>query len=130
MLASEIGRQILDEKPRVNSETWPLEEMLKLKEGSFGFEYATWMTKLNFNSNDRPLVKYVQDLELAYIIQRYREIHDALHILLGYDVSVPAELAVKWYEMSALRLPSSTLSSFLGPLNLLGRGNLTDFHTL
>jgi ubiquinone biosynthesis protein COQ4 len=64
-------------------------------------------------------VKYVQDLELAYIIQRYREIHDSLHVLLEYDVSVAEELAIKWYEMSVLGLPSASLASFFGPINLL-----------
>ena len=77
------------------------------------------MLKHSFNSEDRPVAKYVQDLELAYIIQRYREIHDALHVLLGYDTSVSEELAVKWYEMSTLGLPSAALASFFGPANLL-----------
>ena len=54
-------------------------------------------------------------------MQRYREIHDSLHVLLGYGVSVPEELAVKWYEMSILGLPSSALSSFFGPLNVVAK---------
>ena len=78
------------------------------------------MTQNGFRSDERPVVKYVQDVELAYIMQRYREIHDTLHVLLGYGVSVPEELAVKWYEMSVLGLPSSALASFFGPLNVLG----------
>ena len=85
---------------------------------TFGFQYATWMQKHEFSSDERPLVKYVQDIELAYILQRYREIHDTLHVLLGYDVSVAEELAVKWYEMAKLGLPSASLASFFGPLNL------------
>ena len=68
MCISETGRQILEDKPRVNSQTWPLEEMLKLKSNSFGFQYASWMSQKDFSSDERPVVKYVQDLELAYII--------------------------------------------------------------
>ena len=43
-----------------------------------------------------------------------------MHVLLGYNVSVAEELAVKWYEMSTLGLPSSALASFFGPLNVVG----------
>ena len=80
------------------------------------------MLKHQFTSNDRPLSRYVQDLELAYIMQRYREVHDTLHVLLGYDVSVPEELAVKWYEMSHLGLPFSAMAGLLGPVQLAARG--------
>ena len=67
-------------------------------------------------------------------MQRYREVHDTLHVLLGYDVSVPEELAVKWYEMSILGLPSAALASFFGPLNVVGKSIITrdstDLHKL
>ena len=46
------------------------------------------MTRNGFKPSERPLVRYVDDLELAYVCQRYKEIHDFLHILLldGVDV--------------------------------------------
>ena len=59
MMASETGRLILEECPRVNSETWPLEKMLELEKNSFGHQYAAWMSKHEFSSDERPLVKYV-----------------------------------------------------------------------
>ena len=73
----------------------------------------------SFRSEDRPITKYVPDLDLAYIQQRYRELHDVLHALLGYDISVAEEIAVKWYEMVQTGLPGTSLSAFGGPLNLL-----------
>ena len=48
--------------------------------------------------------------------------HDTIHVLFGYNVSVAEEIAVKWYEMSMLGLPSAALSSFFGPLNLIING--------
>ena len=47
----------------------------------------------------RPVSKYVPDLQLAYILQRYKETHDMLHTLLGLDISVAEEIAVKWFEL-------------------------------
>ena len=35
------------------------------------------------------------------------------------NVSVAEELAIKWYEMIQLGLPSTALASFFGPLNLI-----------
>jgi len=33
-----------------------------------------WMSKFHFTPEDRTPTKYVPDLELAYIMQRYREV--------------------------------------------------------
>jgi len=51
-------------------------------------------------------------------------------VLLNYDVSVAQELAVKWFEMIQLGLPSAALSAFVGPLNLVGRGQLGELDKL
>jgi len=80
----------------------------------------------SFSSAERPLVKYIPDLELAYVYQRYKEvitninikIHDFIHVLLIYDVNVYDEIVVKWFEMAQLGLPSTTLSAFVGALKL------------
>lgn len=99
MLADETGRRILKEKPRVTSETWNLEKMLLLPENTFGYQYASWMSSFGYSSDERPIAKYVPDLELAYILQRYKETHDACHVLLGYGTTFEEELALKWFEM-------------------------------
>ena len=87
------------EKPRVTPETWNLEKLLALPEGTFGHEYAFFMSSHGYTSAERPLVKYVPDLEHAYILQRYKEVHDSTHVLLGYGTTVTDEIAVKWFEM-------------------------------
>jgi len=61
-------------------------------------------------------VRYIDDPELAYIMQRYRESHDFYHVLLGFGVSLPAELVVKWFELANFALPVAALSSAFGPL--------------
>lgn len=37
-------------------------------------------------------VKFVDNEELAYIMQRYREVHDLLHTLLGMPTNMLGEL--------------------------------------
>ena len=119
MEADEEGSAILRDKPRVNSETWKLDELLALPDGTFGHEYAFFMSSHGYTSDERPLVKYVPDLEHAYILQRYKEVHDMAHVLLGYGTTVTEEIAVKWFEMIQTELPMSALSAFVGPLNLI-----------
>lgn len=40
------------------------------------------MKKQNFKPSERPIVNYINDLDLAYVLQRYKEVHDFLHVLL------------------------------------------------
>lgn len=63
-------------------------------------------------------VRYIDDPELAYIMQRYRESHDFYHVLLGFGVSLPAELVVKWFELANFHLPVALLSGVFGPLRM------------
>ena len=109
----------MHDKPRVTPETWCIETLMTLPHGTFGHEYAFFMSSHGYTSDERPLVKYVPDMEQAYILQRYKEVHDAAHLLLGYGTSVSEEIAVKWFEMMQTELPMSALSSMVGPLNLI-----------
>jgi ubiquinone biosynthesis protein COQ4 len=56
-------------------------------------------------------VHYIDDPELAYVMQRYRECHDFYHALCGLPVSVEYELALKVFEFANLGLPSAALST-------------------
>lgn len=51
-------------------------------------------------------------------MQRYRESHDFYHVLLGFGVSIPSELVVKWFELANFNLPVALLSSIFGPLRM------------
>ena len=52
---------------------------------------------------------------MAYVVQRYKEIHDFIHVLIGQSISVDEELVIKWFEMRHLGLPSATLASLMSP---------------
>ena len=51
-------------------------------------------------------------------MQRYRESHDFYHVLLGFGVSLPSELVVKWFELANFGLPVALLSGIFGPLRM------------
>jgi len=68
-------------------------------------------------------VHYVDDPELAYVMQRYRECHDLYHCVVNLPVNVESELAVKYFEFANLGLPMAGFASLFGPLRLLKSKN-------
>ncbi|KAI9308438.1 coenzyme Q biosynthesis protein Coq4-domain-containing protein [Cunninghamella echinulata] len=119
MLASTSGRQILKERPSINTKTIDFDKLRKECEpGTFGYAYITWLDEQQVTPDTRSPVHFVDDEELAYIMKRYREIHDFFHTLTGLGVTVEEELALKWFEWVQTGLPMTMLSSVFGPLQL------------
>jgi ubiquinone biosynthesis protein COQ4 len=119
MLSTESGRSILRERPRITSNSIDLEEKLKfLPQNSFGKKYYDWLQRNKVSPDTRDPVRYLDDQELAYIMQRYRESHDFYHVLLGFGTSLQAELVVKWFELANFNQPVAALSSLFGPLRI------------
>ncbi|KAF8170438.1 ubiquinone biosynthesis protein COQ4, mitochondrial [Pholiota molesta] len=118
MLESPEGRRILKERPRVNSTTIDLNKLLEYPEGSFGRAYITWLERCGVTPDTREPVHYIDDPELAYVMQRYRECHDFYHCICNLPVNVESELALKYFEFANLGLPMTALAAVFGPLRL------------
>jgi len=98
MKRDEIGREILAERP-VIAESTRIEELRAYPPGTFGKAYADWMEARAYRPEERPEVKYVDDPELAYVMQRYREVHDFVHVLTGLGSTEEEEIALTWFEL-------------------------------
>jgi ubiquinone biosynthesis protein COQ4 len=57
-------------------------------------------------------VKYIDEEECAYVMQRYRECHDIYHAILGIPAFIEEEIALKAFEFANTRLPMAALSMF------------------
>jgi len=55
-------------------------------------------------------VRYIDDEECAYVMQRYRECHDFYHALTGLPVVREGELALKAFEFANTLIPMTGLS--------------------
>ncbi|XP_078082840.1 ubiquinone biosynthesis protein COQ4 homolog, mitochondrial [Mustelus asterias] len=115
------GNQILQERPRISTSTMDLASLRELPEGAFGREYVRFLDVNQVTPDSRMPVKFVDDEELAYVIQRYREVHDFMHTLLGMPTNILSEVAVKWFEAVQTGLPMCILGAVFGPLLLSGR---------
>ncbi|XP_030211419.1 ubiquinone biosynthesis protein COQ4 homolog, mitochondrial isoform X1 [Gadus morhua] len=112
------GDIILTERPRIRLSTLDLNKMASLPDGSFGREYLRFLDDNKVTPDSRADVKFVDDEELAYVMQRYREVHDLLHTILGMPTNMLGEVAVKWFEAAQTGLPMCVLGATLGPLRL------------
>uniref|UniRef100_A0A672IV61 Ubiquinone biosynthesis protein COQ4 homolog, mitochondrial n=1 Tax=Salarias fasciatus TaxID=181472 RepID=A0A672IV61_SALFA len=85
------GYAVLTERPRIRLSTLDLTKMAALPDGSFGREYLRFLEENNVTPDSRADVRFVDDEELAYVMQRYREVHDLLHTLLGMPTNMLGE---------------------------------------
>lgn len=115
------GGIILAERPRIRLSTLDLNKMASLPDGSFGREYLRFLEDNKVTPDTRAEVRFVDDEELAYVMQRYREVHDLLHTILGMRTNMLGEVAVKWFEAAQTGLPMCVLGAALGPLRLNSR---------
>ncbi|XP_045144448.1 ubiquinone biosynthesis protein COQ4 homolog, mitochondrial [Echinops telfairi] len=112
------GAQILQERPRIALSTLDLGKLQSLPEGTFGRQYLRFLDVNRVSPDTRAPTRFVDDEELAYVIQRYREVHDMLHTLLGMPTNILGEIVVKWFEAVQTGLPMCLLGALFGPLRL------------
>jgi ubiquinone biosynthesis protein COQ4 len=91
-----------------------------LPPGSLGAVYAAFMDTRGFDPHDRAAVhrELVPDKRDAWVLQRYRDVHDLWHVLTGMPTTVLGELAQKWFEAAHTGLPVAVLSAAVGPARL------------
>ena len=73
-------------------------------------------------------VQFVDDVQLLFVMQRYREVHDLFHTLLGMPTNMLGEVVVKWVEGIQLGLPLGILGGLAGPVRLGPKWAYFDFH--
>jgi ubiquinone biosynthesis protein COQ4 len=112
MLSDPTGRRILRDRPRISCAIMSLEWLRALPPNTVGREYAAWLDREGVSPDTRDTVKYIDDKECAYVMQRYRECHDFYHALTGLPVMVEGEVALKAFEFANTLLPMTGLSMF------------------
>lgn len=110
MLSDPTGRRILRDRPRITSKTMSLERLRQLPENSVGRTYAAWLDREGVTPDTRDQVKYIDNEEDAYVMQRYRECHDFYHALTGLPIFVEGEIGLKAFEFANIGLPMTGLS--------------------
>lgn len=124
MLANEEGRRILREKPRLRSDRIDYNRLKSLPKDTFGYHYSKFYLDNGVSPDTRKPVQFVDDVELAFVMQRYRELHDICHTILNQPTTLRGEFTVKAFEAIQTRLPLCIMGSLLGPIRLTNRESL------
>jgi ubiquinone biosynthesis protein COQ4 len=112
MLAHPTGRRILRDRPRITSTSLDLPHLRSLPANTVGRTYVAWLDREGVSPDTRAQVRYIDDAECAYVMQRYRECHDFYHALTGLPVVREGEVALKAFEFANTLLPMTGLSVF------------------
>lgn len=117
---SSSGRSMLAVREPRRFPSMSLEQMRSLPAGSLGAKYAAFMDVRNFDPNDRSAVyeELIPDPDQAWVLQRYRDVHDLWHVLMDTPTTILGELALKWFEAVHTGLPVAMLSATFGPFLL------------
>ena len=118
MLSDRTGRLILREKPRITSKSINVEALRKYAPNTLGKTYVDWLDREGVTPDTRLPVRYIDDPECAYVMQRYRECHDFYHAITGLPVFMEGEIGVKAFEFANLGIPMTGLAAFSEPLKL------------
>lgn len=112
MLKDPTGRRILRDRPRISSSTLSMEHLRTLPTNSVGRTYVGWLDREGVSPDTRSAVRYIDDEECAYVMQRYRECHDFYHALTGLPIVREGEVALKAFEFANTLIPMTGMSMF------------------
>lgn len=118
MSNDEEGRQILRDRPRINTRTVDLDYLSRLPDYTFGYMYYRFLHDNNVTPDSRLPVQFVDDAELAYVAQRYREVHDLIHTILEMPIHMLGEVTVKWVEAVHTKMPMCSTGAVFGAVRL------------
>jgi ubiquinone biosynthesis protein COQ4 len=119
MLSDPTGRRILKERPVITSDTLSPQSLTTLSKSTLGGAYYhDFMKKHAYIPESRSPVHFIDQEELAYVMLRYRQVHDLWHALTGLPPTVLGELGLKTFEFVQTRLPMTLLGSIFGPVQL------------
>jgi ubiquinone biosynthesis protein COQ4 len=118
MVNTETGRQLLESRPLIDEVTLDTSRLRQLPENTLGKQYMNYMDQHGFSADERTTVRFMTNPDHAYIMTRYRQVHDFWHVLSGLPPTVFGEIALKWLEYHHTGLPVCFLSGSIGPLRL------------
>ncbi|KAF3129313.1 Ubiquinone biosynthesis protein [Orbilia oligospora] len=94
MLKHPTGRRILRDRPRITSQSLSLPYLRSLPANTIGATYVSWLDREGVSPDTRSEVRYIDDAECAYVMQR------------------EGEIALKVFEYANTGLPMTGLSAF------------------
>ncbi|CAI6348415.1 unnamed protein product [Macrosiphum euphorbiae] len=88
MINNPEGNEILQLQPQINTSTVDLGKLKHMPENTLGYAYFKFLDHNKVTPDSRGSVQFIDDIQLAYVMQRYREVHDLFHTVLGMPTNM------------------------------------------
>ena len=111
-----VGLAVLHDRPLIDSST--LDALHDLPKSTLGGAYAAFLRSHAFDPDERTAVRFVDNADLAYVMTRYRQVHDLWHTLYDLPPTLLGEVALKWLEAAQTGLPMCAAAAAGGGLRL------------
>ena len=95
MEKSEEGKLVLSTRPNIHSDEIDLDQLANLEPDQLGRRYYEMLEKYSISPDTRVPVKFIEDEENQFIMKRFRQCHDLLHLLLDAPTNFEGECFVK-----------------------------------
>ncbi|KAL8273190.1 hypothetical protein Esti_002948 [Eimeria stiedai] len=105
MMDDEEGREVLRHKPLLDDRFVNYEALRRLPKDTLGYALVRFLDSNALHAGHRQPVRFVENEELAYVLTRYRQLHDVMHAAFGMGISVESEVALKLIEFHQTGLP-------------------------
>ena len=124
MQASPLGRRLLEERPDVLALVADRDRLRSMPDGSLGREYCRFAEENGLHPEKlaadvrearAPTGGFVPNAspELAWLHDRYRDLHDLRHVLSGYGTDMAGEWGIIAFETRQVGYRSLALLTFL-----------------
>ncbi len=114
------GRRLLVERPELSNELVDFDHLRALPESTLGGAYARHLDGNGIAADyQAATTRHVDDLDMAYLMRRFRQTHDVWHALLGIGITGHEEVLIHWFSWGQLRLPVSAMIMMLGSMKHL-----------
>lgn len=114
------GRRMVETGYPVRFPEKSIADLVCYPDGTLGRGYGEFMRKRGFDPSERCAVyrELVQDERDAWVLQRYRDIHDLWHVVFELPTTLLGEVGLKWFEAFHTGLPVAVASATVGPTRL------------
>ena len=115
MEKSEEGKQVLSSRPNIHSDDVDLDQLASLEPDQLGRRYYEMLEKYSISPDTRVPVKFIEGDENQFIMKRFRQCHDLLHLLLDAPTNFEGECYVKGEYFRVSFFLSDILSIRISP---------------
>ncbi|CDJ61207.1 ubiquinone biosynthesis protein COQ4, putative [Eimeria maxima] len=108
---SDEGREVLEQRLLLDGRFINYDALRRLPKNTLGYKLMHFLDSNSLHAGHRQPVRFVEDEELAYVLTRYRQLHDVMHAAFDLGISIEAEISLKLIEFYQTGLPLSAAAA-------------------